>query len=498
MEEILEDLSNGIDDIGMKLKNVSLRIAFLLTADVDDSDERPFESWLSYSFHKVKRERDFNLRLALSTPPTWILEVPLFKRWREDGNEISNMLWLSGTTGYGKSVLAAYLTEELESQIPSSYVAYFFCKDMEGLSDVHNIVRTLAYQLALFSRSVWEELKQHWKNNKSVSALTAPVETLFQHLLQRPLTKLYEEQHNVYFVLDALNECPMSTRRNVAKVIRLLRSLSFAKVVITCQPVQQFQSSFQGVCIINLNKTHNAVTIKSYVIDQLNENVELAKRFESLQIDAVEFFDESYEGIFLWVTMSLQALSNAVSAGDFISILYDGPGDIMGLYERIFSRLKALPYSQKIWIQHLLCWLVVAKRSLLIRELQTGISLSWSIVLIQLVPDCPFNFPTLVGICGALLQVRDHVYDSMGDGVKPYQDVVLVHDSLRQFLINDNRSADIFYVNIPDAHMLVALACIKDILSDREWAFGVNDSNGGMDNDDEDDDENGDENGDPF
>ena len=67
----------------------------------------------------------------------WVFDLPEFHDWIEGKTKV---LWLSGTTGFGKSVLAAYITEELENKFPTTPIAYFFCKDNNFLHDTHHVM----------------------------------------------------------------------------------------------------------------------------------------------------------------------------------------------------------------------------------------------------------------------------------------------------------------------------------------------------------------------
>lgn len=87
-------------------------------------------------------EKRKNLSLQISSTPTWVFDLPEIKSWLDaSGSGTGKILWLSATTGFGKSVLAAYVTDELTHRFPSAAIA-FFCKDNDFLGEPYNVMRT--------------------------------------------------------------------------------------------------------------------------------------------------------------------------------------------------------------------------------------------------------------------------------------------------------------------------------------------------------------------
>jgi hypothetical protein len=70
--------------------------------------------------------------------------------------------------------------------IPAA-VAYFFCKDLEGMSPAYDIMRALSCQLSSCSDRVRVEVKRVWNENRGVATLSAPIDVVFQSLIERPL-----------------------------------------------------------------------------------------------------------------------------------------------------------------------------------------------------------------------------------------------------------------------------------------------------------------------
>jgi DNA replication protein DnaC len=126
-----------------------------------EKDKR-FNDWLSYSVREVEKEKRRNHSLQVSSPPSWIHDLPEFKVWLDPNTADRNTLWLSGTTGFGKSVIAAYAIKQLARKFPSAPVIFFFCKDNEFLGQAHQIMRTFLYQTSVGSAKTRIRVKQIW------------------------------------------------------------------------------------------------------------------------------------------------------------------------------------------------------------------------------------------------------------------------------------------------------------------------------------------------
>jgi Cdc6-like AAA superfamily ATPase len=77
----------------------------------------------------------------------WIKGNETFAEWLRPG---SQLLWLSGGPGTGKTIFSIYLTQELEKFVQQSRntaVLYFFCNNTETGKTAPAILRGLVYQL---------------------------------------------------------------------------------------------------------------------------------------------------------------------------------------------------------------------------------------------------------------------------------------------------------------------------------------------------------------
>src|SRR5579859_7354769 len=131
-------------------------------------DDEYLMQWLSPSYWLVEAQL-YNVRARRGKNTLqWARNMPEFRVWRmSDPNDTSSkerILWVRGTLGVGKSIMAGYFIDLLQQLHPTSTVAYFFCKSgQSGLTKARDILGTIAYQCIKDkkdSRAVLQELRK--------------------------------------------------------------------------------------------------------------------------------------------------------------------------------------------------------------------------------------------------------------------------------------------------------------------------------------------------
>ena len=219
--------------------------------------EKRFINWLSDSVGAVEKEKRKNLSLQTSSPPTWVFDLPEIKSWLDiDASDKAKILWLSGTTGFGKSVMAAYITNELIYRFPSSAVAFFFCKDNDFLREPHNVMRTFAYQVTLNSPAARTSLSRAWEQQDEFQNLfDIEVDDLFHTLIVDSLLSI--SMPNVFFILDGINECSQESQKGTLKFLALLQTCHQLRILVTSQPTPDLVRTLPPSTKLELREFNN-------------------------------------------------------------------------------------------------------------------------------------------------------------------------------------------------------------------------------------------------
>ena len=398
------------------------------------------------------QERNKYLSMQESTSPSWIFELPEFSEWL-NGQHNKN-LWLSGTTGFGKSVVAAYLTREIPQRTKSQAV-YFFCKENPLLNNVDQIIPTIIYQLASISPPVKSSVKRIWDTDRSFSDGTAQLKEYVTVLLVGALIASAEQA--VYFLLDGINECPKTSLPGILTLLKYLQAVPSLHVLVTSQPTEDIVSELGDWPRIELQSKFPEKTIETYIKNQLTPKLE--GWFKRLGTDPIRFFNDNktgHRGMFIWVATILRYMRDAYCFEDFQKVLEDVPDNINELYRAGFDRLAAThSETQCIWIKELFSWVALPPQDISIAQLSEGISYTGRMMLGRdSVTSDDVDIEQIVTACGAFVRVYT-------DPATKTKMVGIVHNSFAAFLNSRRASGDRFYLDPYQTRLLRTKACLS-------------------------------------
>ncbi|KAL1604963.1 hypothetical protein SLS60_004504 [Paraconiothyrium brasiliense] len=191
----------------------------------------------------------YNAKLKRRSPPqtcTWIFDNEAFRTWFE--SDKSDMLWVSGGGGFGKSILMAAVVQELHvrSKDKGAVVQYFFCNAGDDTTKrTERILKHLIYQIyQLVSQHPTETIEKSnklvssylkgSKTTKSGSGESKKEDVTFGDAFRGILDLLGKP---AYIIVDALDECMDRSKGLVPSIRELVQeALPMIKVVVCSRP----------------------------------------------------------------------------------------------------------------------------------------------------------------------------------------------------------------------------------------------------------------------
>ncbi|KAJ7085060.1 hypothetical protein C8R44DRAFT_651322 [Mycena epipterygia] len=175
-----------------------------------------------------------------------------------DDTAASNILWLYGPAGAGKSAIAQTLCHRLEAE---SFVAasFFFKRGHTSRGNVNRLFSTIAYQPAVLLPELKTFISKGMENDPAIVAQSLSIQ--LQKLIIEPYQQIIPSPRAV-IIIDGLDECD---GQNVQQEI--LRSICHAihgknlpiQFLIASQPESHIFEMFH---IPPLDKLHRAVNIQ--------------------------------------------------------------------------------------------------------------------------------------------------------------------------------------------------------------------------------------------
>ncbi|KAF4566582.1 hypothetical protein EYR36_012013 [Pleurotus pulmonarius] len=372
-------------------------------------------------------------------------------KWIVDSNG-TNVLWLIGHVGAGKSTLA--------TTIASTYAGtrrlgafVFFNRDVEERRNPTKFVRTLAYELCKFDQCISEKISSAIDDRPHITQEL--LDDQFQHLIHGPLQDAVSEgsplsfQGPILIVIDALDECgDKYTRRRLLKVLakETANLPSFVRIIITSRDELDIRMAFNDEEHIKQHKLEvspDDTDIRVYTESKLKEVAKVNYLGESWpDTDKHTRLVSLAGGLFIWASTACKYID-----GEYPKIALDQLLQLKG--EGVHKDLDGL-YNKAL--QNAGNWAV----SRLEEEFQ-------AIVGTISVVKSPMTSMTIDDFLG-LEPLSSQRFLSRFTSVicqMPNEPVRVFHKSFNDFIIDPGRCTNpAWFINISHHECCVALNCI--------------------------------------
>ncbi|KAL6354150.1 hypothetical protein LRP88_12484 [Fusarium phalaenopsidis] len=341
----------------------------------------------------------------------WILDNDEFRRWRDDPQ--SQLLWIKGDPGKGKTMLLCGIIDELEKE-PGNRLSYFFCQATEArLSNATAVLRGLIYLLLVQQPSLISHVRE--KHDHAGRQLFEDGNAW--EALSKILAAMLNDASvdGAILIVDALDEC----KTNQHQLLDFIIEPSRVKWIVSSRNwpdiEEKLDNAKQKVKLrLELNKDSISKAVDTYIgrkVDQLARE----KKYDKETRQAVEnHLTSNADGTFLWVALVCQELADPkVRKRHTLDTLKSFPRGLDPLYKRMMEHIsdsKDAGYCKEI-----LAIASVVYRPITLDELKA---------LAESLEDLDQDeLKEIIKACGSFLTRRDGV-------------IYFVHQSAKDFLLN--------------------------------------------------------------
>ncbi|KAF5545303.1 vegetatible incompatibility het-e-1, partial [Fusarium phyllophilum] len=342
----------------------------------------------------------------------WILENDKFKEWYNSSQ--SELLWIKGDPGKGKTMLLCGLINELEKE-QSRILSYFFCQATEArLSNATAVLRGLIYLLLVQCPPLISHIeekydhagKQLFEDGNAWQALSK----IFSAMLEDP------SLDGVLLMVDALDECI----KDQEKLLDLIIRSTNVKWIVTSRNwleiEQVLDRSTQKVRLhLELNQDSISKAVEAF-IEWKVEKLATEKKYDAkLKSDVKSYLVENADGTFLWVALVCQELADGkvLRKCHTRNRLEVFPKGLDPLYGRMMEYISSLDDAEIC--TEILALASVVYRPVTLTELKALLGSQYD--------DEDGDLREVIGCCGSFLTLR-------GDAI------YFLHQSAKDFLVN--------------------------------------------------------------
>lgn len=318
----------------------------------------------------------------------WILDLAEFKSWT---SQPRGLLWIKGNPGVGKSVLMAYLYDELrQSRSPDGiYLDFFFNARGDELQKTPvGMLRSLLNQLFRQDPQSRSPLRANYKEKHDAfghdSAHSWDIKRQELESLLIKSVLLSAQRRQVTIFIDALDEAGEQHAREIARYLHLLNdrigaTSSTCKICISSRhhPVP---STIPGVEIVV--ESHNRDDIAAFIHTRLSleyrtlEDTPDLDQWYELKEDLVE----RANGIFQWVCLVVPILEQYLDYGDSLEdarkFIDKVPESLEKAYEHIICKIIDPRHRNQSYL--LFQWVCLAQRPLSVTDLRYALAAGYA------------------------------------------------------------------------------------------------------------------------
>jgi hypothetical protein len=348
----------------------------------------------------------------------WILNNTHFQQWHDNDNPQTQLLWVKGDPGKGKTMLLCGIIDELQKSIAKpALLSYFFCQAPDSrINNTTAVLRGLLYLLVSQQPSLVSHVRKRYDHAgktlfEDANACIALME-IFADVLQDP------SLNTTYLIIDALDEC-ITDLPKLLEFVAKQSSASSCRVkwIVSSRNWPDIEKSLEQASYkVRLCLELNAEAVSRAVIIFINQKVsQLVQRgkYDNKTRDAVrEHLALNADNTFLWVALVCQDLA-ATSKRNVLKKLSLFPPGLDSLYERMMQQISKSDDAELC--KQILATIALVRRPITLEELAT---------LVEQLDDITDNTERLeiISLCGSFLTLREET-------------VYFVHQSAKEFLL---------------------------------------------------------------
>ena len=343
------------------------------------------------------------------------------------------MIWLSANPGCGKSVSTKFVAGELVA-MANTTTCYFFFRDTEEQTSARSALSCILHQLFTQREDIFSEQIVKKFELRS-SQFDVSVQELWDVLL---MASEHPQAGEIVCILDALDECNDSERKDLVKVLRdfydmedVKKNTGVLKFFVTSRPYDSISRGFGPLDIPGLPIIH--LKGESDEMSKLAKDIEIYIRFKVLEIRTSLGLQEDEEQLllkqllqfpnqtYLWVSLILKLVEEDISIdkSKIRTITTTLPQEIDDIYEKILSRSTDPREARK-----LLHIVVAAAQPLTVSQMNLAMTIRKdhsSSKDCELKPEKRFR-RYVRDLCGLFINIED-------------SRIYLLHQTAKEFLI---------------------------------------------------------------
>ncbi|KAI1737673.1 hypothetical protein F4680DRAFT_203534 [Xylaria scruposa] len=297
----------------------------------------------------------------------WLFTFRPFIDWVQSSDANTQILWLKGIPGAGKTVLSSAIIDRLRIiQTAKTAFAFLTYQDAStlALSTIHSIIFQLAGKdedlIAIICESMCDDLKSNLSTAGNL------------------LASLIRYSGPVYLVIDGVDEISEVERgRLIIELLRLVEECEMLKIIFSSRSEADLMRLLSDIVIeINVHD-QNEGNIRSYIDGRIQNIFRVRRVFPKAQVVIKELLEplaSRAKGMFLYARLIMDMVASLQDLSEIQKELTVLPENLDAAYHRIIVRLgehKDKPTAEQA--RRLLGWIACTPNLITIEEAQQAL-----------------------------------------------------------------------------------------------------------------------------
>ena len=238
LTKVIEDFNHAVDVEALRLAKKNGKHLLPLPGDNSFPMARAEQEFLLTRLKRVETGYDLKLCCMEGTRETLLNQI---MAWTANESDTSNLYWIHGLPGIGKTSLAHSICEKLHNK--QRLAGAFFCqRDDANMSDLRNILPTLISKLAEIFPPFRSLVANRLRSDPNLTSKSMKDSLFLDFICSLPR----RPKHVLVFVIDALDECGDDQDRPI--LLKVLTQAAahapWLKIIVTSRPEDEIQDFF--------------------------------------------------------------------------------------------------------------------------------------------------------------------------------------------------------------------------------------------------------------
>lgn len=264
---------------------------------------------------------------------SWVMDE--IEAWRKNQNSTSQVFWITGSPGVGKSAIAAHLAHYGRDKV----IAVQFCEwDKPEFANAGKVIKSLSFQIAARLPD-YRRFLLSLPEIADVDSLNSS--ELFEYLLVNPLNLLIDGGRDRYIVvIDGIDEASKNGRNELAEILARQQGglPRWLGVVITSRSEKSVTVPLQSLNAFMLddNGDRNSEDILAYFRNRLGNRLSSLDNIDQFEARLVHLS----AGVFLYAELFCDDVDEGVLS---LEDTQNFPRGMGGFYWQYFARIFPNP-----------------------------------------------------------------------------------------------------------------------------------------------------------